>query len=456
MKRVLAPLIALTLTSCTAGTAPPKTAHEGVAASFMAAGAPEFDPLPDDWWRLFEDSTLDRLVQASLAANTDLRVAYANLDGARAALRQAQAARLPQTTMESGLTVDATRAQPSANAVSSTDWDIAATASWDVDLFGRLRASALAARADAEAQQAAADGVRVAIVSDTAQAYVDYCGASRLIAVAQDVVRSQDRLVGLVQSQYKAGEVSPLEVSQAAALAGSSRATIPALESQQANALYRLSALQGQPPAGAAAIGLTCTAVPRLRDDAPIADGTALLRRRPDIREAERMLVAATARIGVARADLYPRVNLGGALGLLTGVFDAAATPLISWSFPNQGPARARIAQAQATEQAALASWDGTVVKALRDVQTALANYEAEARRIRDLTVAVTEGEGYARRAAARVRLGDAPGLLQADAERALATARLQQAQSELAIAQAQTALFRAFGGGWRTGGEAR
>lgn len=452
MIRCLLPLGTLAALSACATPAPPPTiAPPSASGPFAATPVASVTPLPDDWWRLYEDPALDALVAASLAANADLRVAYANLDGARAALRGARAAQLPQTTIESGLTLDGTRAQPSASAIPSTDWDVAATASWDVDLFGRLRAGALAARADAEAQQAALDGVRVAVVADTVQAYVELCGATRAIADARDISTAQERSLALVREQLSAGDVSPLELSQAATLAASTRAAIAPFEAQRANALYRLATLQGRPAGEARAFDIRCAASPRLRTAAPVGDGTALLLRRPDIREAERKLTAAAARIGVARADLYPRLNLGGALGLLTGGFSATATPLVSWAFPNQEPARAKLAQARASERAALASWDVAVLRALREVETALAAYDAEVRRNRDLAAASDAARDYARRATARVRLGDAASLLQTDAERAMASARLMQAQSDIAVAQAEVALFRALGGGWRT-----
>ena len=457
MIRHCLPLVALATAGCMAADQPPRTvAPAGAGAHFAETAVATIAPLPDDWWRLYEDPRLDALVEASLAANADLRVAFANLDAARAALRQAQAARLPQTVIESGLTVDGTRDQPSASAVPSTDWDLAATASWDVDLFGRLRGGALAARADAEAQQAAVDGVKVAIVADTVLAYADLCGATRALATARAVSTAQDRAVTLVREQLAAGEVSPLEVAQAATLAATTRATIAPFEAQRANALYRLGVLQGRTPAEARRLDLACSAPPRLRAAAPVADGTALLLRRPDIREAERKLAAAAARVGVARADLYPRINLAGAVGLLTGGFNAVATPLISWNFPNQTPARAKLAAARATERGALAGWDVAVLRALREVETALATYDAEVRRNQHLADATTEAEAYARRASARVRLGDAPGLLQVDASRALAGARLAEAQSDLAVAQAEVGLFRALGGGWRSGPSAR
>jgi outer membrane protein TolC len=239
-------------------------------------------------------------------------------------------------------------------------------------------------------------------------------------------------------------------------LAASTRATIPPFEAQRDNALYRLATLQGRPPAEARQFTPTCSSVPRLRAGAPVGDGTALLLRRPDVREAERKLAAATARVGVARADLYPRLNLAGALGLLTGSFDAAVSPLVTWAFPNQAPARAKLAQAQAVETGALAGWDVAILRALRDVETAISAYDAEQRRAAALTGVAREAQAYARRASARVRLGDAPGLLEIDAKRALASASLQQAQAELAVAQAEVSLFRALGGGWRSASDAR
>jgi len=452
MKYCFAMLAGCVLTACASAPAPPHTSALTMeTGDFARLDSTALAPVPNDWWRLYEDPELDRLVAASLAANADLRVAYAHLDASRAMLRQARAARLPQTTIESGLAVDDTRNQPSAFAVPSTDWDLAVTASWDVDLFGRLRAEALAAAADIEAQQAALDGVRVAVVADTVQAYVELCGYTRALHVAGEVAARQQRYVDLIAKQLASGEVSPLELSQARTEAAALRSTLAPFDAQRSNALFRLAVLQGLPPADGRAFAITCEASPQLRAAAPVGDGTALLLRRPDIREADRRLAASAARVGVARADLYPRLNLGGALGLLSGDFASVATPLVSWSFPNQGPARARIAQARAIEQAALATWDRVVLNALRDVESSLASYDAELRRNRELMEAEDQAESYARRAAARVRLGDASRLLRVDAERRLGSTRLALVQSDLAVAQAEVGLFKALGGGWRT-----
>ena len=457
MIRRFAPIAALAVAGCMSAPLPPPTIPPASATgAFANLPTAAIGPVPNDWWRLYDDPALDRLVQASLAANADLRVAYANLDGARATLRQARAARLPQTTIESAGTIDNSATQPSASSnVPTTDYDLALTASWDIDMFGRLRSGALAAGADADAQAAALDSLRVAVVADTVLAYVDLCGATRAANVSREIVAVQERSVGVVRDQLAAGEVSPLEVSQAASLLESTRATLAPFEAARANALYRIATLQGRPPAEARGFDIACNAPPKLRAAVPVGEGQALLLRRPDIREAERRLAAAAARIGVAHADLYPRVNLGGAVGLLTGGFVATASPLISWAFPNQAPARARLEQARATERAALAGWDVAVLRALREVETALAVYDGEVRRNRALDAARIQSTLYARRAAARVRLGDAASLIQFDAERARAQAALAQTQSDLTVAQSQVALFRALGGGWQTNGPA-
>ena len=443
MKRLI-PVLAVLASGCMTAPSPRITiAPPTATGAFADLPSASIEPVPDDWWRLYDDPVPDRLVQASLAANADVRVAYANLDGARAAVRQARAARLPQTTVESGLTVDNSAGQPSASSnVPTTDYDLALTASWDADLFGRLRSATLAARADAAAQEAALDGIRVAVVADTVIAYVELCGATRALGAVAEQVQVQQDAVSVAQDQLRAGEVSLLELSQAASLLASTTALQAPLDAAQANARYRLATLAGRPPAEARTNPVTCRALPKLRTAAPIGDGAALLLRRP---------AAAAARIGVARADLYPRVNLGGAIGFLTGRLVATGSPLVSWAFPNQAPARARLAQARASERAALAGWDVAVLRALREVETALAVYDAEQRRNQALLEADKEARLTARRAAARVRLGDAAPLLRLDADRTVAQASLAVAQSDLAIAQAQVALFRALGGGWRT-----
>lgn len=447
-------LIAAVLASCLLSAC---AGIPDIAPTISLENGAEFSPvegttdatLPDDWWQLYEDPQLDKLVALALASNADLRVAYRNLDAVRALRKQARVAQGPQSTVESGLTVDDSANQPSAFAVPSTDWDLGITASWELDLFGRLRAEALAAEAEYGAQQAVVYGVKVAVVADTVQAYLDLCGATQAATVANQVVERQQRYVDLLEMQRAAGEISPFEVSQAASQAASLRAAVHPFIAQRANALYQLAALQGVSPTDARSFDIHCDTSPRLRDAAPIGDANALLRRRPDIREAKLRLLAAAARANAAETDLYPRLNLGAALGILSGNFASFATPLLSWSFPIQGPTRARIARSSALERAALANWDAVILRALLDVESALSLFDAERRRNLALIAATNEAKIYARGAAARVRVGDSSALVQVDAERTLASARLVQVQSNIAITRAHVALFRALGGGW-------
>ncbi len=440
-------LLAMMMLSACSQVPPAPERNTALAAHpFTDTDTVTLAPLPADSESLRAFPELEALVQASLAANADLRVAYATVDRARASAAEARALRLPQTAIESSLRFDDRGSQPGVETTQTTDFDVAAAASWDIDLFGRLRAAALASRADADASAAAFEGMRLAISVETVNAYLDHCAAIHGADALRAAISAQDRLSATFRRQQIAGEVSGIEVAQAQAMLASLRASLPILDSARLASRYRLAELQGRPPAEAAQLVTDCRAIPVLGGALPVGDGQALLLRRPDIREAERRLAAATARIGVARAELYPRLNLGGAVGLLTGGLVANATPFLVWSFPNQSPARARIAQAEAGERAALANWDATVLRALREVETAITVLEQETRRNALLGEAASAAERLALRSAARVRLGDAAPLLRHDADRVEAQARLAKLQSDIALARSQFTLLRMLG----------
>lgn len=428
--------------------APPAAA---TGAFFGAASGTSLAPVPSHWWRLFEDPVLDAHVERALGANADLRVALANLQVARASVDQARVARLPQTLVESGAGPDRADRQPSTSTIPKTSYDLGATLSYEVDLFGRLSSAANAARADADASAAAADTARVMVAADTVAAYVDLCGANVGASLARERIASQRRGADLVDRQFREGEVSPLEVAQAKAVLRRAEADLPPFEALRRDALFRLATLQGRPPADADALDNGCATMPKIAMPLPVGDGAALLARRPDIREAERRLAAATARIGVVRAELYPRVQLGGSAGLIGGGFDAILTPLISWAFPNQGAARARIASARGVAAAALANWDVVVLRSLRETEVALANYRAENERYGALAAALVDADKAMVRARARFRLGADSYILVIDAERTRNDTAAQLAVSRLRLAQIQVALFRALGGGWQS-----
>ena len=445
-------LSAASLAACVAVPKPPPHSPPASAVGSFQGGQTPLavgGPPPGDWWRLFSDPALDGHIQRALAANTDLRVAVANLQAARATARQTDAARWPATVIESGAGPDRAARQPSTSSVPKTSYELGATVAFEIDLFGRLGSEAAAANADAQALEAARDAARIAVVGDTVSAYLDLCAANAGEKLALAIAKAQQRSYELVSEQLRAGEVSPLEVGQARTLLDQINAAVPVFAADRRRALYRLATLEGLAPAEALRFDASCSAPPRIETPLPVGEGAALIARRPDVREAEQKLVAASARIGVARADLYPRIRLGGSGGLIAGGSDAILTPLITWAFPNQAAIRARIAAAKGDSDAALAAWDGVMLTALREVETALSDYQAEMTRHGQLASAAAESERAARRASARHRLGADSYLVVIDAERSRNTAAAQLLASDLRLAQIQVVLFRALGGGW-------
>jgi len=289
--------------------------------------------------------------------------------------------------------------------------------------------------------------VRLAVVADTVGAYLDLCWAGELRRVAASQIDMQRRTVEAVQRQVQAGEVSPLELAQARQLLGRLEAGLPAFEGDAARARLLLANLEGLPPAEASQF--QCARPPAITDALPVGDGAGLLARRPDIREAERRLAAAGARVKVATAEMYPRVSLGASGGLIGGALDAFITPLISWSFINPARVQARIALAKANQEGALAQYDATWLRALREVESALADLDAERRAYQSWAISVTDARSAARRAEERVKLGDANPLLALDARRTAFETELQAALSGRRQALRQVFLFRSLGGGW-------
>lgn len=445
-------VFAASLGACTSIN-PERAPRPSVTAdgSFTTAAAADVatEAVASDWWRLFDDSAIETHVQRALSANTDLRAAIANLESARSSQRLAQAAQTPATVIESGAGPERADRQPSTTSVPKTSYELGVTAAYEIDLFGRLRAASRAARAETEASTAVRDAVRVAVIADTVSAYIDYCTATASRNVAANLVSIQQRSVGLVAHQLAEGEVSELERAQSLAALESARAALPPLEADQSRALFRLATLQGMTPAVADSLRPACETPPLIMGPVAVGDGATLIARRPDIREAERRLAVATDRISIATADLYPRIMLGGSAGRISGGWDGILTPLITWSFPNQSAARARIAAAKGTQGAALAAWDAALLRALREVETAIVDYRSERERSQRLDAALQESDKAMRRAETRFRLGADNYLLVLDAQRTQGNLTLQLAASRGRIAQLQVQLLRALGAGW-------
>lgn len=427
-----------------------------------APDAPVTQAEPDQaWWRLYQDPVLDRLIADAFAANTDLRAAVANLDRARALLREARSDRLPQTNIGAGATYGRLPETQRAAGADREDWsfDAGLSVAYEVDLFGRVGRSVEAARGDAQAAEAARDAVKVAIAAETARAYADASSAAERLTVAERTLGLLDQVVTLTGKRFEAGRTSALDVSRATALREQQRATLSPLRAQRDAALFRLATLTGRAPADLPAEVGARKLTLRLDRAIPVGDGRGLLARRPDIREAERRLAAETARIGVATADLYPRISLGGSVGStgpsIGDMFGGGPLrwllgPLLSWNFPNQEAGRAKIAQAKASTRAALAGFDGTVLRALEETETALSTYAHELDRREALREAASQAQTAANISRAQLREGRVDFLIVLDAERTSASADADLAASDARVANAQVDLFRALGGGWQ------
>jgi NodT family efflux transporter outer membrane factor (OMF) lipoprotein len=373
VRRALALLAAAALAGCAVGpnyhapATPPTAAQPFVSTAPASSTA---DTLPADWWRLYDDPVLDRLVREALVENDDLKVAAANLANAEALVSQARAGLFPSTTTTASFNDErsATAAstipsfarskEPSLN-VYSTGF----SAAYQLDLFGQIRRSIEAAKASAQAQQAAEDAVRITVAAETAAAYANVCGYAEQADVARHSVRVVQDSYDITVRQRDAGALSDFDVARQATLLEQTRATIPTLEGQRRAALFELAALLGKTPAEAPADAAACTNPPMVKTPLPVGDGAALLRRRPDIRQADRTLAAATAKIGVATASLYPSVSLGGSISGTAlqphQLFNYNAVaysfgPLITWTFPNTLVALSQIRQAKATASSAL------------------------------------------------------------------------------------------------------
>jgi NodT family efflux transporter outer membrane factor (OMF) lipoprotein len=451
------------LAGCTLGPRyqPPPTPPAGQGA-FVSAAPQVFAPAPPppDWWRLYRDPVLDELVQQALTENADLKAAAANLARARGVLEEARAGLFPTTTTQASATYGNRTASLQGVTTSEPRWFYDATldVSWEVDLWGRIRRSIEAARADAEASQDAEDLVRITVAAETARAYADACAYGEELDVARRSADTADQIFQLTTRQRDLGARSDYDVASAAVIANQARAAIPNLEGQQRAALFDLAVLTGRPPEEISARAAACRTPPALGQLLPVGDGAALLRRRPDVRQADRTLAADTARIGVAEADLFPTVSLTGSASqagasgaqlVSSRNFSYALGPLITWSFPNILPARARVRQAQAQASGDIARFDSAVLTALKEVEQALTAYASELQR----NAALKAARDDARRAydLAQVQLQNGaigfPDLLQT--ERNLLQAEADLAASDQLLVSDQVTVFKTLGGGW-------
>ena len=420
---------------------------------------------PDAWWRLYEDPRLDGFVQEALRANRTLAAADANLAAARAVVSAVHSSRYPSTALAAGgiygrdaITDEILELGGHAPENTWLFEDLLQSA-YEVDLFGRVHRAIEVAGARSDAAAAARDSVRVVVAAETTRAYAAICALGEQIDVAQRSLEVVSRQARISEHRHEAGANSVFDVTRAEALVAQVRAAVPVLTGQRRVALFELTAVLGRTPTNAPHELEDCRAPPRLPVLIPVGDGATLIRRRPDVRQAERQLAAATAEIGVATADLYPTIRLVGLYGGAAAQPSQLNTPIgrtwgvgpsVSWSFPNMAGPRARVRQAKATQAAVLASFDGVVLTALKEVEQALSVYGAALANRQALGEARERTEAAFRIATAEFGAGSVSTLDVLTTEQSLVTIDAAVAAADAALIQDQIAVFKALGGGWQ------
>lgn len=456
-------LLAVALAACTVGPGYVRPEAPAPAAFARAAELPATASVADPsarFWEQVGDPVLTALVEDALAANHDLGAALANLDRARALLRGARYDRVPTVTASA----EGRETQPSRDQSISGDTralrshSAQVNALWEINLFGRVRRGVEAQQAELWATAGDLDALQVAVVGELARTYVDLRGAQERLRVARANAGVQRETLQLVQTLDFAGRGTAFDTSRSRAQLESTLARIPALEAAEAVAMHRVAVLTGRTPDALIDRLHADAQVPQI--DVHLDDETpaSLLRRRPDVAAAEHRLHAATARVGVSTADLFPRLTLSGLLGtqaadlgnLGDGGSRTGVVALgIDWSFLDVGRVRARIRAAEAGADAALAQYQQAVLLALEETESALVRHSRAHRESEHLARATTDSADAARLARLRFEAG-ASGLLEVlDAERNRLAAADALADARTRSAKGAVDVYAALAGGW-------
>jgi NodT family efflux transporter outer membrane factor (OMF) lipoprotein len=443
-------LTAIALEGCVVGPnyrGPPAVAPRAMTApTFVRAGDATAGTPPARWWTALGDAELDKLIETALTASPDIEAATARLRQSRAVLRQDKANRLPTT----GATAAALHSHGLAGLLGGSsgggDLDIYSAnfdATWELDLFGANRRATEGARADAEAYQADLEGVQVSLAADVAQAYVDLRDAQARLALSHQDAEVEQRTLDLARQRRAGGVASDLDVERLNSQLLSTRADFEPLRSRITDQLDRLAVLTGREPGALDAELTPQAATPSPPATLSVGDPAALLRRRPDVRAAERRLARRNAVIGQRTADLFPKVTLIGDIGFTSsdvsrlftpGSEMTAAAPLLQWTPLDFGRTLAKIGQARAARDEALADYRKTVLGALEDAESGLARYGRQ----REAVTSLARVKASADRASAltdlRMQGGTASTLdiLDAERRRVQAESSLEQAKAEV------------------------
>jgi len=418
------------------------------------------------WWERFNDAELNSLVRRAVVANNSIKVASARVQQARAAREIAQSLLYPQVDV--GASAFRFRGSQSVLGLQNLGTDgsflqAGFDAAWTLDLFGGTRRLIESARADEEATDAERRGVTLMLAGETARAYIELRGAQRQLAVAHTTFDEQQQTLSVTQEKHQNGLASQLEVVRARTEVEATASEIPPIEQAIRQYIHVLSTLLSQEPTALSEELSPVVPVPSTTLDVAVGVPSDLLRRRPDIQQAERHLAASTAMVGVATAELLPHMVLGGGAGVSArhagDLFNGnsskdsstyyLAGPAINWTIFDAGRRKAGVKMSEAEVDAAKAAYTDTVLNAFREVESSLVAVDRSRERVADLkrlSASAREGVTIAQR---DYRNGILDQLTVLDAQRQSSRADMLLAQGEVALSVNTVALYKALGGGW-------
>ncbi|CAN7229747.1 efflux transporter outer membrane subunit [Pseudoxanthomonas sp. LjRoot168] len=456
---VIRPLVIAVASVVLAGcvtVGPDYVAPQTAPAALEQAGTVDYvaDHPVATWWSQFDDPVLDQLVREALIANLDVRIAVSRVNEARAVFSERRLDLAPHVTMG----VEGTRTKQPVEGqgrVETDSYSAGFDAAWELDLFGRVRRSTEAAHADLQAQRNDLQAMQVTVAAEVARNYFELRGTQQRLDVARRILKTLGETQRLTESRFDLGAGSQLEVQSSLARVRAVEADVPLLEAVEGQSRHRLAVLAGKRPGELDSL-LAPRPAPAFAKALPIGDTTELLRQRPDVRAAERRLAAATARVGVATADLFPRVSLRGFIGFLSGGWgnlvngDNRAwqvTPSISWAAFDMGSVRARLRASEAQADGVAAQYEKAVLGALEETENALLSYAKQQAQLKLRLEQSVAARRAAELAEVRYRAGSSDFLTLLDAQRTQLAADDALAQAEAGVNVGVVAIYKSLGG---------
>lgn len=463
-RTLLVVLAGLGAASCTVGPDYRRPVVSGETHGWVEPTSP--GPIDISWWQSFGDPLLDRLVERAIASSPDIADASARIAEARANRDAARGGRAPMITAKGSATENVLSKNgqlPIGNIPAFTRefplYDMGFDASWELDLWGRHRREIEGANARLQAAQLSRRDVMLSLIAEVARNYIDLRSAQADTSALTGIAAADAELARLSELRFAAGEISRQEADQANAAASASKAAVPDSEAKVAAAAYRIAALVGAPPEELAPELLRTGPLPSSPDTILTGVRSELLTRRPDVGRAERELAAASADIGVAKADLFPRFSLLGSIGQQArnpgDLFSSDSTrlqigPSFSWPVFALGTIRARIRASSARADEAAAQYEKAVLGALSDSETAINRFLRASAALHDADVSVLQQQGAFALAERRVKAEEDDRLALEHARETLISAERRRNQASASKSDAAINLYKALGGGWR------